>query len=442
MDSGGPEDHQRSHTFQPGHQHSATINSSTYPSSSNTYSADSSASPNLSHGDQDAISNATSSTESIPQDAAGEAVAGSENEAVGPSLDAPKLPPQRPSQLSGKLSSHQLSGVRQSDDQRSAARGLKIRISFGQKLAIKKEAAVPVHSPTASREALVNGGTSAAQEPLGGTGLPLHSADAQEVADRDRSAGDSSCTDTDEDGELIQRAMKAKEELLRRQQELRLSKPRQSSSYRPRPGGVTLKLLIDEGLLQPGPAVLNLEYRGLQETGDLLTDGRIQWKDRVFDSPSAFSIFVKRMVNPSRKADDGWKTVKYCGKYLDHYKLELARQRFGPAVVADALGPNNSDTELEHVVKRPRMEPGCPLPNTSVEAGTSGGAESNTPAGSEQVGASFHHVQNAVGVSSPSQTLQHSDPGNDDGLQGSDALIHSRVFPGEASLIHPSLLGI
>jgi hypothetical protein len=33
-----------------------------------------------------------------------------------------------------------------------------------------------------------------------------------------------------------------------------------------------------------------------------------------FDSPSAFSIYLKRLVNPARKADDGWKTVKYLGK--------------------------------------------------------------------------------------------------------------------------------
>lgn len=34
----------------------------------------------------------------------------------------------------------------------------------------------------------------------------------------------------------------------------------------------------------------------------------------LFDSPSAFSIYLKRLVNPTRKADDGWKTVKYAGK--------------------------------------------------------------------------------------------------------------------------------
>ena len=46
-----------------------------------------------------------------------------------------------------------------------------------------------------------------------------------------------------------------------------------------------------------------------------------------FESPSAFSIALKRLVNPLRKADDGWKTVKYNGRFLDTYKLELAKRR-------------------------------------------------------------------------------------------------------------------
>lgn len=57
----------------------------------------------------------------------------------------------------------------------------------------------------------------------------------------------------------------------------------------------------------------------MQHHGDLMT----------FESPSAFSIFFKRLVNPSRKADDGWKTVRFKGKFLDHYKMEYARRRFG-----------------------------------------------------------------------------------------------------------------
>ena len=46
-----------------------------------------------------------------------------------------------------------------------------------------------------------------------------------------------------------------------------------------------------------------------------------------FESPSAFSIALKRLVNPQRKADDGWKTVKYNGRFLDAYKVELAKRR-------------------------------------------------------------------------------------------------------------------
>ena len=38
----------------------------------------------------------------------------------------------------------------------------------------------------------------------------------------------------------------------------------------------------------------------------------------LFESPSAFSIFLKRLINPARKADDGWKTVKYNGAYTLH----------------------------------------------------------------------------------------------------------------------------
>lgn len=54
---------------------------------------------------------------------------------------------------------------------------------------------------------------------------------------------------------------------------------------------------------------------------------QLSGKDQIFESPSAFSIALKRLVNPLRKADDGWKTVKYNGKFLDNYKLELARRR-------------------------------------------------------------------------------------------------------------------
>ncbi len=160
---------------------------------------------------------------------------------------------------------------------------------------------------------------------------------------------------------------------------------------KPRAGGITLKLLIDEGILEPGENVLTVEYKSSMTSASLAADGRIHcavsdtsllfcaWELQViprihctkchairfleatkhlrclcgckmlqlcvtlhcckivqvagrnmtFESPSAFSIFLKRLVNPARKADDGWKTVKYNGRFLEQFKLELARRRLG-----------------------------------------------------------------------------------------------------------------
>jgi len=55
----------------------------------------------------------------------------------------------------------------------------------------------------------------------------------------------------------------------------------------------------------------------------------VEGQQYTFESPSAFSIYLKRLINPSRKADDGWKTVKYRGRLLEHYKHELVRSRMG-----------------------------------------------------------------------------------------------------------------
>ena len=87
---------------------------------------------------------------------------------------------------------------------------------------------------------------------------------------------------------------------------------------RSRPGGTTLKQLIEAGLLRPGANILSVEYKATRTLGSLLTDGRIKahirGQDIIFESPSAFSIAVKRLLNPTRKADDGWKSIRVDGK--------------------------------------------------------------------------------------------------------------------------------
>jgi hypothetical protein len=60
------------------------------------------------------------------------------------------------------------------------------------------------------------------------------------------------------------------------------------------------------------------DYKGQTQLASLSEEGRITTvvggKELTFESPSSFSIYMKRLVNPSRKADDGWKTVRYGGK--------------------------------------------------------------------------------------------------------------------------------
>lgn len=66
---------------------------------------------------------------------------------------------------------------------------------------------------------------------------------------------------------------------------------------------------------------------------DLLPTGEILFEGKTFRSPSAFSVFVKRKVNPSRKADDGWTSVKYGVNLLSHYRGMLSELTGGVHLV-------------------------------------------------------------------------------------------------------------
>mmetsp|Transcript_5188 Transcript_5188/g.13216 ORF Transcript_5188/g.13216 Transcript_5188/m.13216 type:complete len:610 (-) Transcript_5188:47-1876(-) len=152
---------------------------------------------------------------------------------------------------------------------------------------------------------------------LGGGGL-----DAASGSDTDQD------TDLDDDGLLIQKAVaKPKPGAAAGKRPPAAKAAPTNTQKRPRatrPGGyVTLKKLLDAGLLQPGTDNLWCEYKGVRSVGSLTPEGRISWEGMLFESPSAWSIHLKRLVTPGRKADDGWKTIRYQGKLLEHFKLQL-----------------------------------------------------------------------------------------------------------------------
>lgn len=86
---------------------------------------------------------------------------------------------------------------------------------------------------------------------------------------------------------------------------------------------VSLADLIHAGLLTPGDGVLSVAYKGSTHRASLLADGTIRHDGKVYNSASAFSIHVKRLITPDKQGDDGWKSVLYAGKPLDTYRCEV-----------------------------------------------------------------------------------------------------------------------
>ncbi|EFJ49022.1 hypothetical protein VOLCADRAFT_117378, partial [Volvox carteri f. nagariensis] len=109
-------------------------------------------------------------------------------------------------------------------------------------------------------------------------------------------------------------------------------------------GAITLRTLLDAGFLVPGSKVLYVEYKGLITWADLTEEATILCEGQAFESPSAFSIWVKRKLNPERKADDGWKAVKYAGKLLEHFKEQYLRQQLAASGLGALSGGGGGGT--------------------------------------------------------------------------------------------------
>ncbi|XRB10570.1 OTU domain-containing deubiquitinating enzyme [Pseudoscourfieldia marina] len=97
---------------------------------------------------------------------------------------------------------------------------------------------------------------------------------------------------------------------------------------------VTLGMLVDAGALTPGVDKLSVKCHGHTHKAELLQDGRIRFQEITFESPSAFSLYCKRMHNPTRRADDGWGSVTYDGVTLGDIKKKAQE---GAGDVANAV---------------------------------------------------------------------------------------------------------
>ena len=76
---------------------------------------------------------------------------------------------------------------------------------------------------------------------------------------------------------------------------------------------VSLKLLIDAGLVKAGRNALSLRYKKTRIAADLLENGSIVWNGHTFQTVSSFSMFAKRVTNAQVKTDNGWDHVCFRG---------------------------------------------------------------------------------------------------------------------------------
>ena len=74
-----------------------------------------------------------------------------------------------------------------------------------------------------------------------------------------------------------------------------------------RSGKITLGVLIQDGIIEAGDGVMAVDYLGQTFKGDLLPNGKIKSHETnlIFNNPSAWAIYCKKIVNPSKKSGCG-----------------------------------------------------------------------------------------------------------------------------------------
>ncbi|NXT99658.1 MPND protein, partial [Buphagus erythrorhynchus] len=126
--------------------------------------------------------------------------------------------------------------------------------------------------------------------------------------------------------------------------------------------GITLRVLLRDGLLEPGRGVLSIYYLGKKFVGDLGSDGTITWQEtgQVFNSPSAWATHCKRLVNPAKKSGCGWASVRYKGQKLDQYKAAWLRKHQPNVPPPEEVGPASPPPGTPRLRGELGASPVCP----------------------------------------------------------------------------------
>ena len=95
------------------------------------------------------------------------------------------------------------------------------------------------------------------------------------------------------------------------------------------PSPVSLKTLIDAGLLTPGHNVLQIKInrKKVTQCASLTNEGVIVFKNKQYHHPSEWSLYVKNIYNPTLTSDRGWTSILYQGSTLNVIRSSYISRR-------------------------------------------------------------------------------------------------------------------
>ncbi|KAF6264894.1 hypothetical protein COO60DRAFT_1698027 [Scenedesmus sp. NREL 46B-D3] len=157
-----------------------------------------------------------------------------------------------------------------------------------------------------------------------------------------------------------------------------------TSSTKSKGGGSspTLGDMLAAGLLQAGQDNVTVIYRGVTYSASLQANGTIAFRGSEFTTPSAFSVYVKRLVSPNKQGDDGWHSVSVAGVPLHRLRLRYQQQHGGQLPpTRDQHTSSSRKQRSNSCAGSPAAAAGAAGPSAAAAAGAKGGGGSSTPQG-------------------------------------------------------------
>lgn len=123
------------------------------------------------------------------------------------------------------------------------------------------------------------------------------------------------------------------------------------------PSEVTLKRLIEVGVLEAEKNCMLVEAKNTVRRGDLREDGTIFFEGKTHNSPSSFAVAALRSAGAkSRMSANGWQTVVFRGKPLEIYRAEFVKNKWG---FSTSSASSDDNAESEQASPLSGQESGC-----------------------------------------------------------------------------------